>query len=43
MRSSTVSAATSTSTPQIGCPTVPGRVPNHGWFTLAVGEVSDSP
>ena len=35
--------ATSTSTPQIGCPTVPARVPNCGWLIVAVGEVSDRP
>src|SRR5665811_306526 len=41
IRSSRVSLAISTSTPQIAWPTVPALVPNQGWFTVAVGEVSD--
>ncbi len=35
--------AISTSTPQIGWPTVPALVPKAGWLVVAVGEVSDSP
>ena len=43
IRSSTSARAISTSTPQIGWPIVPARMPKCGWLVVAVGEVSDSP
>ena len=41
--SGTAASAISTSTPQMGCPMVPGRVPNTFWLKVADGEVSDRP
>jgi hypothetical protein len=43
MRSSTSALATSTSTPQIGLPTVPGLGAKPTWLKVATGEVSVSP